>query len=76
MYFNVHIYPAFYSTKPESMKTYFNKLLKNRLFLLLINGVINYIAFSAVVMATLNVPPEAILDSNLRQVVLVFEEYP
>lgn len=58
------------------MRTYFNKLLKNRLFLILLNGVFSYIAFSAVVMATLNVPPEAILDSNLRQVVLVFEDYP
>ena len=58
------------------MRDYFNNLLKNKLFVIFMNGVFGYITFSAVIIATLNVPPEAILDSNLRQVSLVFEEFP
>ena len=57
------------------MKSAISKLLKNKFFLLLLNGVFAYTAFSAVIIATLNVPPDAVLDSNLRQVVLVFEDY-
>lgn len=56
------------------MKAWFRKLLENDLFLLLINGVIMYTAFTAIVIATLQVPPEAILDSGLKEILLVFEE--
>ena len=57
------------------MKSAISRLLKNKLFLLLLSGVFAYIAFCAVIIATLNVPPDAVRDSNLRQVVLVFEDY-
>jgi len=57
------------------MKAAMSKLLKNKFFLMLMNGVFAYTAFSAVVIATLQVPPDAILDTNLKQVVLVFEDY-
>jgi len=55
------------------MKAQFRKLLKNDLFLLLMNGVIGYTAMTAVIIATLQVPPEAILDSGLKEIILVFE---
>lgn len=51
-----------------------SKLLKNQLFIILMNGVFAYTAFCAVIISTLNVPPEAILDSNLKQVLMVFED--
>lgn len=37
------------------------------------NGVIGYLAFTAIILATLQVPPEAILDSGLKEILLVFE---
>ena len=58
------------------MKQKFSKLLKNDLFLLLMNGVFGYTAFTAVILMTLNVPPEAILDSGLQEIALVFNVFP
>ena len=58
------------------MKQQITKLLKNQLFLLLMNGVFAYTAFTAVIIMTLNVPPEAILDSGLQEIAMVFEEFP
>ncbi len=58
------------------MKQNVSNLLNNELFRILMNGVFGYIAFTAVVIATLNIPPDAILDSNLTQVLLVFEDFP
>ena len=55
------------------MKKRLIKLFHNDLFLFLLNGVIAYTAFTAVILATLGVPPEAILDSGLKEVLLVFE---
>lgn len=55
------------------MKKRIASLLKNDLFLFLMNGVIAYTAFTAVILATLSVPPEAILDSGLQEIILVFE---
>lgn len=55
------------------MKAQFTRLLSNDLFLFLMNGVIGYTAMTAVIIATLQVPPEAILDSGLREILLVFE---
>ena len=55
------------------MRQKFRELLHNELFLLLIFGVIAYTAFSAVVIAVLEVPPEVILDSGLKEILLVFE---
>jgi flagellar biosynthesis/type III secretory pathway M-ring protein FliF/YscJ len=60
----------------DAMKQTLQKLLENRLFLLLINGTVGYMAFIAVIITVLQVPPEALLDSNLKEVLLVFEEFP
>jgi len=55
------------------VKQQFKKLLSNELFILLMNGVFGYTAFTAVVIVTLQVPPEAILDSGLREILMIFE---
>ena len=55
------------------MKKRLSKLRKNELFWILMNGVLGYTALNAVIIFTLNVPPEAILDSGLREILLVFE---
>jgi len=57
------------------MKAAAQKLFKNQLFILLLNGVFAYTAFSAVIIATLNVPADDILESNLQEIILVFEDY-
>ena len=55
------------------MKTYIARLFQNELFLMAMNATIGYIALTAVILATLQVPPEAILDSGLKEILLVFE---
>ena len=55
------------------MKKRLKSLLENDLFLLLMNGVLAHTAFTAVMIFTLNVPPEAILESGLQEILLVFE---
>jgi hypothetical protein len=50
-----------------------HNLLNNTLFQLLMNGVFASVAFSAITIAVLQVPPEAILDSGLQEILLVFE---
>ena len=55
------------------MKKLIDSLLRNELFLLLMYGVFAYIAFSAVVIAVLQVPSESILNSGLKEILLVFE---
>jgi len=47
--------------------------MRNELFLLLIYSVFGYIAFSAIVIAVLQVPSDAILNSGLKEILLVFE---
>jgi hypothetical protein len=49
------------------------KLLKNNLFLVLMAVVFLDTIFFAVVAATIQVPPDAILDSGLHEVISVFE---
>jgi len=56
------------------MKAMLASVIKNELFLLMFNGMLAYTAFAAVILATLEVPPEAILDSGLKEIILVFEE--
>ncbi len=56
------------------MKKTIGKVFENELFLILMNGVFAYAAFSAVIIMTLGIPPEAILDTNLQQVLLIFED--
>lgn len=58
------------------MKQAVERLLKNELFVFLMSGVIAYTAMTAVIIAVLQVPPDAILDSGLDQILMVFEEYP
>jgi len=55
------------------MEQRIQSLFSNRLFQLLMNGVFAYTAFSAVTIAVLQVPPEAILDSGLQEILMVFE---
>lgn len=55
------------------VKKILNNLIRNELFLLLMYSVFGYIAFSAIVIAVLQVPSEAILNSGLKEILLVFE---
>lgn len=55
------------------MKACVKKLFENDLFLFLMNGVIGYTAFTAVIIVTLQVPPDVILDSGLQEIIMVFE---
>lgn len=56
------------------MKKSIARLVENELFLILMNGVMAYTAFSAIIIMTLGIPPEAILDTNLQQVIMIFED--
>lgn len=51
-------------------------IARNPLFQMLMGSVFAYTAFTAIIIATLQTPPDAILDSGLQEVLLVFEEYP
>jgi len=55
------------------VKKIIKNLVRNDLFLLLMYSVIGYIAFSAIVIAVLQIPSEAILNSGLKEILLVFE---
>lgn len=50
--------------------------MQNELFIMLISAVFAHMAMMAVIISVLQVPPEAILDSGLDQVLLVFEDTP
>ena len=49
------------------------ELLNNELLQVLLFGVFSYTCFIAVILVTLQIPPDAILDSGLQEVLLVFE---
>ena len=51
-------------------------LLNSELLLLFMNGVFINIAFTAAMIAVLQVPPDTILDSGLKEILLVFEGFP
>jgi hypothetical protein len=55
------------------MKKFLNNLMRNELFLLLMYSVFGYFAFSAIVIAILQVPSDTILNSGLKEILLVFE---
>lgn len=40
---------------------------------LMLGGIILYISFIGTILATIHIPPEAILDSGLQEIILVFE---
>ena len=48
-------------------------LANNELFQLLMGGVFAQTAFAVVMLLTLQIPPDAILDSGLQEIILVFE---
>lgn len=55
------------------MKQRIQTLANNPLLQMMMVGVFAYIAFAAIIMATLQTPPEVLLDSGLQEVILVFE---
>ena len=55
------------------MKNQIALALKNPLLHILLSGVFAYTAFTAIILATLQVPPEAILDSGLVEILMIFE---
>lgn len=57
-----------------TMKAKLNSLFHNDLFKVLMNAVFAHAAFSMVIIAILQVPPEAILDTNLREILAIFED--
>ena len=61
------------STGNAQMKEKIRNLLQNDLLQTLLFGVFAYTCFTAVILATLEIPPEAILDSGLQEIILVFE---
>ena len=56
-----------------AMKEKIRELLKNDVLQAMMFGVFSYICFIAVILTTLEIPPEAILDSGLQEIILVFE---
>lgn len=58
------------------MKQLLQDLPGNDLLLMLMHGTIAYTAFCAMMITVLQTPPEAILDSGLDQIILVFEGTP
>jgi hypothetical protein len=58
------------------MKKLMHGLMENDLFVMLVSGVFAHMAMMAVIISVLQVPSEAILDSGLDQVLLVFEDIP
>ena len=55
------------------MKDKIRDLLKNDILQAMLFGVFSYICFIAVILATLEIPPDAILDSGLQEIIMVFE---
>jgi len=56
------------------MKKRILTLANNQLMQMLMISVFSYTAFTAVILMTLQIPPDAILDSGLDQILLVFED--
>ena len=58
------------------MKDYVLTLAQNPLLQMLMMSVFSYTAFTAVIIAVMQTPPEAILNSGLQEILLVFEGFP
>ncbi|MFV1982700.1 MAG: hypothetical protein ACC657_04105 [Thiohalomonadales bacterium] len=56
------------------MKKKFIKAIKDPLFLLLLNGTLAHTVFMAVVMVYIHVPSDEILDSELKEIIQIFED--
>jgi len=57
----------------DVMKAKFLQLIRNDIFILFMNGMLAHTAFTAAVISTLQVPDQAILDSGLKEIILIFE---
>ena len=57
------------------MKNRILALAENPLLQMLMISVFSYTAFTAVIIAVMQTPPEAILNSGLQEILLVFEGY-
>jgi len=55
------------------MKEKIRELLKNDVLQMMLFGVFSYMCFISVILTTLELPPQAILDSGLQEIILVFE---
>jgi len=56
------------------MKAYAFKIWKNPLFSLFMQGTLAYLVMVVMIIGTLEIPPDAILDSSLRDIISVFED--
>jgi len=56
------------------MKAYASKIWKNPLFSLFMQGVLAYMVMVVMIIGTLQIPPDAILDSSLRDIISIFED--
>jgi len=55
------------------MKAYAVKIWHNPLFGLFMQGTLAYTVMTVAIIGTLQIPPEAILDSGLQEILTVFE---
>lgn len=55
------------------MKNYIQVLAQNPLLQIMMIGAFSYTAFTAVVIAVMQTPPEALLNSGLREILMIFE---
>ena len=58
------------------MKSKLHNLLHDELLRVFLQGVFAYIAMMAVILATVQIPPDAIRDTNMVQVLYIFDEDP
>ncbi len=56
------------------MKNQITRALKNPLLHMMLSGVFAYLAFVVVILTTLQIPPDDILDSGLKEIIMVFED--
>jgi len=56
------------------LKETWKNLRENELFQLMMFGVLMYVAMNAMILLTIHIPPEAILDSGLDEILKVFED--
>jgi hypothetical protein len=70
---HIKAWPQLHHDREKSMKKRILTLANNELFQILMYGVFAYIGFTATIIATLQVPPEAILDSGLKEILMIFE---
>ena len=55
------------------MKQHILHLTNNPLLQMMMGGVFAYTAFVAMMLVTLHTPPEVLLDSGLKEILMVFE---